>query len=245
MLRLQYSRQLTRLYKNIKKTIFPRLLDIIVGYQNKYGTIHKMKTIRSMGITADIDHWLEIELTREILEPSQTIIIRNIREAYRRGLVKSSHDIKSLMDIDIAGGITPRDWDALILLQDISFNRIRDCTLEMKNAITYSCSRGIMEGWGINKIAYEIRHNLDGNSRMGIARAKTIARTEIIDAYNTAAEDRYKQAGLSDKEIVWITSFDERTCPVCSGYDGMTLAQTGERPPVHPNCRCSLAPNPK
>jgi len=134
--------------------------------------------------------------------------------------------------------LTPLDWESLILLQDINFNRIKDCTLNMQNAITYSCNKGVLEGWGANKIAYEIRNNVDGNQNMGIVRAKMIARTEIINAYNQGKMNMYRQAGLTQYE--WLTALDERTCEECTELDGKVFdIGNGQVPPIHPNCRCT------
>ena len=94
----------------------------------------------------------------------------------------------------------------------------------------------------MDRIASAIRKGVDGNGSMGIVRARMIARTEVINAYNVGAKKRYEQAGLTEKDMVWITTFDERTCVICSGYDGMLISKTGEIPPAHPNCRCTIAP---
>jgi SPP1 gp7 family putative phage head morphogenesis protein len=138
----------------------------------------------------------------------------------------------------------PIDYQALILLQEINFNRIKDCTQAMQDAISYSCSKGVMNGWGPERMAQEIRRCIDGNQNMGIQRARTIARTEIISAYNAASETRYKAAGLTRDKMIWITALDDRTCEICAPRDGKTIAEIGEIPAAHPNCRCCIAPNP-
>ena len=237
MLRLQYSRQLTRLYRQFQKKILPILTKIVINLNKKYSIDRrvKMKTIRT--ITDDVDRWLTRQGDEIIIQPSKPVTERNIRQAYRKGAHKA---LSQLTDAQITY-LTPADWDAFLLLEDINFSRIKDATVTMQNAITYSTQRGILEGWGINKIAYEIRRNIKGNSNMGMHRAKTIARTEVINAYNVAAQNKYKQNGV--KKYIWITSFDERTCEICSSLDGKIFSVGhGEVPPVHPNCRCSTSP---
>jgi SPP1 gp7 family putative phage head morphogenesis protein len=184
--------------------------------------------------TDDTNFYLEIQTNKFILEPSRDIIKRNIRRAYNASKDKARREIPYQLGKDM----TPLDWETLVMLQDISFNRIKDCTQMMKNAITYSCTKGVLEGWGANKIAYEIYHNVDGNNNMGITRCKTIARTEIINAYNTGKMNMYKQAGLTQYE--WLTALDERTCEECSDLDGHVFdIGDGSVPPIHPNCRCT------
>ena len=95
------------------------------------------------------------------------------------------------------------------------------------------------------------------------SRAKTIARTEIIQAQvagQRALWDEAARNGLFDKtkaRRIWQTSFDERTCALCSAMDGQTIhygelfdsPDLGQKnvfgeplvdPPMHPNCRCSV-----
>ena len=94
--------------------------------------------------------------------------------------------------------------------------------------------------------------------------AVRIARTETIWAWNAGAVEGYKQSGIIEKKI-WVSSDDSRTCVWCPTMDGKvisveatffpkgeTLTVQGQtlsfeysevgHPPLHPNCRCSVAP---
>jgi len=98
-------------------------------------------------------------------------------------------------------------------------------------------------------------------------RARMIARTETIWAYNEGAEQRYSSMGVQAKE--WVVTNDDLLCPWCEPMDGIIVAVGGpffgegeshividkkgkERkldiaievahPPLHPNCRCTLVP---
>lgn len=100
-------------------------------------------------------------------------------------------------------------------------------------------------------------------------RAETIARSEVMRATNFAALESYRQSGVVKRKR-WITSFDERTCAWCPQFNGKIIeldkdwAKIGDviqgtnasgnlvslkvgiddvgSPPLHPNCRCVLAP---
>ena len=100
---------------------------------------------------------------------------------------------------------------------------------------------------------------------IGRYRAVRIARTETIWAFNEGAVIAYKQTGVVN-QVEWLTAEDERVCQWCDpmdgriqtlgqnffqmgdsfkGRDGGTLtfkAEAIEHPPLHPQCRCSLAP---
>lgn len=92
-------------------------------------------------------------------------------------------------------------------------------------------------------------------SRMIRARATRIARTELADAYNQGTRDTVESAFIEEPQtlqrirVVWMTSRDERVCPVCGPLDGTVIGftetfggPTGSllRPPAHPMCRCTL-----
>jgi hypothetical protein len=93
------------------------------------------------------------------------------------------------------------------------------------------------------------------------SRAKTIARTEIIQAQVAGQRALWEEAareGLFDRQTakrVWDTHDDERTCALCEAMDGQEIPYNGvytqpelgnvnifgevlNGPPLHPNCRC-------
>ncbi len=82
-------------------------------------------------------------------------------------------------------------------------------------------------------------------------RAQNIARTELAFAYNAGAygatKDAQAQGYIGDCVKVWLTAYDERTCPVCSEMDDERknmdeMFSNGKMlPPGHPSCRCTVA----
>lgn len=77
-------------------------------------------------------------------------------------------------------------------------------------------------------------------------RMVSIARTEIQRVANTAALDSYKRNSDVIKGVVWLATLDSRTCLVCAPrhMETYTLNELDEagRPPLHPRCRCFVAP---
>lgn len=87
----------------------------------------------------------------------------------------------------------------------------------------------------------------------GDARANAIAITEVTRAY--AQADTIYQEYLADMGVTgvvreWMTSEDEKVCPICGALDGKQI-EIGEmfvdddgneydNPPAHPNCRCAV-----
>ena len=93
------------------------------------------------------------------------------------------------------------------------------------------------------------------------ARAKTIARTEVIKASDAGYEDLAAKAQEAIGEEIydaWITAGDDRVSTVCramaagtnpgfrsiAGYPGVYRREGGPRPVIHthPNCRCRRIP---
>lgn len=97
------------------------------------------------------------------------------------------------------------------------------------------------------------------STRLTNYRATVVARTEIISASAHGQQELWHQArdrGLigRDAKRIWITTDDDRTCPVCSAMDGQEVGldesfvspegDTTDTPPIHPACRCSMGLQP-
>ncbi len=99
-------------------------------------------------------------------------------------------------------------------------------------------------------LATEGRHWTEVISRTGLAdaarRAETIARTEVQRAMMTAALQRYREAGVSYKHLIVAPGEVDGVCADAAA-DGVipldAAFDCGEViPPLHPNCRCGIAP---
>lgn len=75
----------------------------------------------------------------------------------------------------------------------------------------------------------------------GMARAMTIARTEMLRAYRQASGRNYQANSDVVREWVWISAGERRTCAACLGLHG-SIHPVTEVMSSHPNCRCSMAP---
>jgi len=98
---------------------------------------------------------------------------------------------------------------------------------------------GIKEGESVEQIGQRIKAVLETSKSRGVL----IARTELMRAFNKAAEDRYTKAGFSMK---WITAYDVEVCKLCVAMEKIhetgILQPNDPRPPLHPNCRCTIIP---
>jgi hypothetical protein len=80
----------------------------------------------------------------------------------------------------------------------------------------------------------------------GEVRSRMIAVTEVTRTYAQATnfqQELFRDLGIM-MERVWQTNDDELVCPICGPLDGQPedhwVAEFGEGPPAHVNCRCWL-----
>lgn len=77
------------------------------------------------------------------------------------------------------------------------------------------------------------------------ARAVGLFRTEVGRVANDALFASYRRNAQTVQKVVWVATLDAEVCLVCASRDGMEFDPTAggmEYPPVHPGCRCFMAP---
>ena len=81
---------------------------------------------------------------------------------------------------------------------------------------------------------------------IGIARARTLARTEVIGSHAAATLNSFKEAGLEGVKVLaeFATAGDAQVCEQCAALEGQiySMEKAEGLIPVHPNCRCTLIP---
>lgn len=95
---------------------------------------------------------------------------------------------------------------------------------------------GIAEGRSIQRMIGDMR------DRLGVvkSRGEVIVRTESLRAYNEASHNYYAQNGID--QVLYYATADDRSCPICAPRGGKVYNRSDIRVPVHPRCRCYLAP---
>lgn len=97
-------------------------------------------------------------------------------------------------------------------------------------------AQGIAEGRSTDAMVRDMRERLTVTK----ARAATIVRTESLRAYYDATNTYYTTQGI-DLVMYYATS-DDRTCPICRDRAGRIYRRSELKLPLHPNCRCAVAP---
>ncbi|MGM0409207.1 MAG: minor capsid protein [Bacillota bacterium] len=137
----------------------------------------------------------------------------------------------------------PVHKDSVELLYSRNYKALDGITEAMNRDIGRELSKGFAQGKNPRQIASMLNKRVD---KIGITRARTMARTEVVNAHAEATLNTYQQAGLKEvtAEVELSTAGDGRVCGICQGLEGQTYSIDGARGviPVHPNCRCAWLP---
>jgi SPP1 gp7 family putative phage head morphogenesis protein len=139
----------------------------------------------------------------------------------------------------------PIHADALGVLYTRNFRELQGITEAMDQQISRTLAEGFAQGYNPRKMAREVNDRVD---KIGITRARTLARTETIYAHSESTLNRYQEIMGPDADVTgraeWETAGDSRVCPICAGLEGTTRSLDEARGliPIHPNCRCTWLP---
>lgn len=101
---------------------------------------------------------------------------------------------------------------------------------------TFTVAQGIAEGRPTDAMIQDMRDRL----RVVKSRADVIVRTESLRAYNQASDQYYAAQGID--LVMYYATADDRSCEFCVPRAGEIYKRGDIRVPLHPRCRCYLAP---
>lgn len=189
-----------------------------------------------------------------------------IDSAYSKGMRRARLELRrkgySVSTFDeVLGGIgaamnQPYHADRIGLIYSRTFEDLKSVTQVMNaqvrrqiaDGLTTGLAQGLAEGKNPMVIARELYRDVANRvDKIGITRARMIARTEVIRAHHVATIAEYEQASEEmEVEVMaeWSTA-GFGVCPIC-----IDLEHGGPYPlkkiegmiPVHPNCRCCALP---
>jgi SPP1 gp7 family putative phage head morphogenesis protein len=146
---------------------------------------------------------------------------------------------------DRVGAIYTRTFEDLKTVMDVVN---ADARRKLIDGLTTKLSTGIAEGRNPMAIASDmVKDVASGLDKIGLNRARLIARTEIIRAHHVATINEYRRADSEMNvkvEVEFKATEDARTCEDCLSLDGktFTLDEIEGVIPVHPGCRCTVIP---
>ena len=202
--------------------------------------------------------WLASEEAKDILGVQLGTPVRSaankswqnkyIKAAYSKSMQKAAQRLKKqgvkVEDswIEQAFG-RPIHADRVGLIYTRSYTQLSGITDTMDGQISRTLARGLVEGVGARQLARDIVERVD---KIGITRARVLARTEVIGAAAEATLNSYKEAGVLgvETQAEFATAEDEQVCPQCESLQGKIypINEASNIIPVHPDCRCAWLP---
>lgn len=84
----------------------------------------------------------------------------------------------------------------------------------------------------------------DGLGEVTRREARTVVRTAVQHVAATAREVTWEENNDLVEGVEWVSTLDSKTTPQCRALDGRKFKlKEGPRPPIHPNCRSTTAPD--
>ena len=115
----------------------------------------------------------------------------------------------------------------------------------LKAELSKLLQQGIMQGKGPRELAPDLR------KAFGVSRyaAERLMRTELARVQIEAQKQSFNANGYDEYQFITLSSAPytkSRVCPICAALNGKVFKvkdmKVGENaPPMHPNCRCSIA----
>lgn len=179
-----------------------------------------------------------------------------IQSAYQRGLSrataelkKAGYDVPTTGTLDLTGKTPlavamnqPFHAERVALIYTRAYNELKGITAAMDQQISRVLAQGMAEGRNPMEIAKLLVDRVD---KIGITRARTLARTEVISAHHQATINEYERWKISGVtvEAEWVIA-GWNVCPVCRSMSGkvFSLDKIRYMIPAHPNCRCAAIP---
>ncbi len=255
-LRQQFEADLARRFRAIAKAIRKK-----IGKEDGFGLKANRGEFdfpRSDQKVAAFMEWLQQQVSAGVLEVRRGETLQQagqrawtntyIRSAYQKGIAQSASRMRA------QGASVAPEWvetaftrpfhaDRVGLAYTRTFNDLRGITAEMDKQISRTLANGLAEGRGPMEIA---RSLVDRVEKIGVTRARMLARTEVVASHAEASLNTYEEAGIEgvDVEAEFITAGDDKVCPECQAISGTTrtIEQARGVIPVHPGCRCSWVP---
>ena len=222
ILREEFVKALKKLPESARQEIIEALSS---GTEINEATIEEMKQILSKHLAGD-----KVE---QILSHF-TILFWN------RGAEFANRQLKRYgITIEIPPHLSILENETLTHLKNMQLDLIKGLSEETKKALAFQLREGLIKGESIPKLTERVKNVINDTKW----KAERIARTESMRVFNTAAEDRYKKAGVRKYRI--LEAIDERTCRTCMLYHNKIYRfddPSAPRPPFHPNCRGTIVP---
>lgn len=135
----------------------------------------------------------------------------------------------------------PEALSKIRLIATRPYEGLKGITSNMSANMSRILAGGLANGHSPLRIANDLADSMG----LPIARARTIARTEVMHAHAEGQLDSFEALGVDELGVMaeWSTA-GFNVCPVCEPLEGtiLTVKEARGMIPRHPNCRCTWIP---
>jgi SPP1 gp7 family putative phage head morphogenesis protein len=220
------------------------LSDRIAALASHVSLLRAQGTEPTLGMLYRLERWqsLERQMLRELASFNVWAVDRiTLRQAElgRVGIEFATETMRAAGGLTVAFDALP--VDAIQAMAGFAgdgsplASLLSDAYPAAHDAVADALIRGVTLGQNPLKVAAEMRDSLG----VGLDRAFLIARTEELRSFRTAAQDTYREAGVTQYKRM--ATMDDATCIGCLAADG-TVQDNDEVFDAHPACRCTTIP---
>lgn len=190
------------------------------------------------------------------MEDSEELYLRKFtEEGYKKGAARAFDDTRRPRvgeDLGFFQG-TKEEFLRQSFGSPVATERLRVLTsrvfTDLKGvgqALSTQMGRVLADGLARGDGAKALARDMSARLGVGLRRAETIARTEIVRAHAEGQLDSLERMGVEEVGVAveWSTANDDRVCPLCQPMEGVVFKIQESRGliPRHPSCRCAWIP---
>lgn len=256
LLRRKFAAELRRRFARLKLKVVRLLVEEdAFGLKPRPTLNERWKHISDPDKVRTFRDWLRTQIDEDLAD--ENLWREYVRQGFEKGAARAFDDVRPRPFIHEralfrdgekreflrASLGRPIAVEKVQLLAARSFDDLDDVTGTMANRMTRHLADGLVQGKGPREIAREMADDIDG---IGLKRATTIARTEIVRAHADGQIQALEDLGVEELgvDVEWVVTPDEKLCEQCAALEGQvfTLDEARGMLPLHPNCRCAWVP---
>ena len=228
--------------RTIRNTYERKIAKMFVAYRAKAVELINERQFESSEYTItqvnfpNLTNGLLYLIGSEITVPGEVLIASMVNESLKAGKLRAGAFLRSVGIVASISDITvdPRVFE---IIKERNIAALKGITDDMAKTIKSELSEGILKGEDMRRLAKRVSES----TGIPMQRARTMARTETMFAFNTAKDEEFRKYGI--EKVEWVAALDERMCPVCGKLHGK-IFEIDQCPPcpAHPNCRCVTIP---
>ena len=222
--------------RTIRNTYEKKVSKLFVTFRYKATKMLMERTFGSSEYTItrvnfpNLTNGLLYLIASEITAPGEALASAMVNESLKAGKLRAGAFLRSVGIIASISDINvdPRVYEIIKERNIAALNGITD---DMAKTIKAELSEGILKGEDMRRLSKRVSEA----TGVPMQRARVMARTETMFAFNHAKDEEFRKYGV--KKVEWVAALDERMCPKCGSFHGKVYP-IDEAPdcPNHPNC---------